>query len=69
MIVPRKSYHDIRRTVASEMYMNGCTLEEIRKFMGHRDIKTTQGYIYNLKRQSAYHKLIHDSLKDNELKL
>lgn len=67
--IPRKSYHDIRRTVASEMHMNGCTLEEIRKFMGHRDIKTTQGYIYNLKRQSAYHKLIHDSLKGNELKL
>ena len=65
--IPRKSYHDIRRTVASEMHMNGCTLEEIRKFMGHRNIKTTQGYIYNLKRQSAYHKLIHDSLKSNEL--
>ena len=67
--IPEKSFHDIRRTVASEMYENGRTLEEIRDFLGHRDILTTQGYIYRLKRQSEYAQLVHESLKANELKL
>lgn len=65
--IPEKSFHDIRRTVASEMYENGRTLEEIRDYLGHRDIMTTQGYIYRLKRQSEYAKAIHESLKGNEL--
>lgn len=65
--IPEKSFHDIRRTVASEMYENGRTLEEIRKYLGHRNITTTQGYIYRLKRQSEYAKAIHESLKGNEL--
>ena len=65
--IPEKSFHDIRRTVASEMYEHGRTLEEIRDFLGHRDILTTQGYIYRLKRQSEYAKAIHESLKGNEL--
>ncbi len=67
--IPEKSFHDIRRTVASEMYEHGRTLEEIRDFLGHRDILTTQGYIYRLKRQSEYAQLVHESLKANELKL
>ena len=46
--IPEKSFHDIRRTVASELFANGRTLEEIRKFLGHKDITTTQGYIYSL---------------------
>ena len=67
--IPEKSFHDIRRTVASEMYENGRTLEEIRDYLGHRDIMTTQGYIYRLKRQSEYASAVHESLKANELKL
>lgn len=67
--IPEKSFHDIRRTVASEMYENGRTLEEIRDYLGHRDILTTQGYIYRLKRQSEYAQLVHESLKANEIKL
>lgn len=65
--IPEKSFHDIRRTVASEMYENGRTLEEIRDYLGHRDIMTTQGYIYRLKRQSEYAQAVHESLKANEL--
>ena len=67
--IPQKSFHDIRRTVASEMHANGCTLEEIRKYLGHADIKTTQGYIYNLKRTSEYGKTVHNSLKNNQIEL
>lgn len=65
--IPEKSFHDIRRTVASEMYANGRTLEEIRDYLGHRDILTTQGYIYRLKRQNEYAQAVHESLKANEL--
>lgn len=65
--IPEKSFHDIRRTVASEMYENGRTLEEIRNYLGHRDVLTTQGYIYRLKRQNEYAQAVHESLKANEL--
>lgn len=54
--IPEKSFHDIRRTVASELFANGRTLEEIRKFLGHKDITTTQGYIYSLDKDSEYGK-------------
>lgn len=40
-----KSAHDIRRTVASEMFNNGVPVEIIRNYLGHSDIKTTFGYI------------------------
>ena len=40
-----KSAHDIRRTVASEMFNNGIPVEIIRNYLGHSDIKTTYGYI------------------------
>lgn len=40
-----KSAHDIRRTVASELFNNGVPVEIIRNYLGHSDIKTTWGYI------------------------
>ena len=40
-----KSAHDIRRTVASEMFNNRVPVEIIRNYLGHSDIKTTYGYI------------------------
>lgn len=43
--LPVKSAHDIRRTVASEMFNNGVPVEIIRDYLGHSDIKTTWGYI------------------------
>lgn len=42
-----KSSHCIRRTFASRLYAEGMPLEEIRVYMGHEDIETTKGYIYN----------------------
>ncbi len=36
-----KSAHDIRRTVVSEMHMNGIPIELIRDFMEHSEISTT----------------------------
>ena len=45
--IPVKSAHDIRRTVASILFTNGVPLDEIRRFLGHSDEKTTLGYIYN----------------------
>ncbi len=46
-----KSSHDIRRTVATELFINGVELELIRGFLGHRDIKTTKEYIYDFDRE------------------
>ena len=40
-----KSAHDIRRTVASEMFNSGIPVEIIQSYLGHSDIKTTFGYI------------------------
>jgi site-specific recombinase XerD len=42
-----KSAHDIRRTVASEMDRRGVPIEDIRWYLGHNDIATTQTYILN----------------------
>ena len=57
-----KSAHDIRRTVASEMYANGVSVEIIRYFLGHSDIKTTYGYILDNKKKEDRNQLIHNSL-------
>ncbi len=45
--IETKSAHDIRRTVASEMFNQGIPVEIIRNYLGHSDIKTTYGYILN----------------------
>jgi integrase len=45
--VPFKSSHCIRRTFASRLYAEAMPLEEISVYMGHKDIETTKGYIYN----------------------
>ena len=69
--IPEKSFHDIRRTVASQMHSQsdktGCTLEDIRIFLGHRTIHETLGYIYNLKRSEEYSKTVHESLEKHQM--
>lgn len=45
--VPFKSSHCIRRTFASRLFAAGMPLAEISVYMGHEDIETTKGYIYN----------------------
>ena len=39
------SPHSMRATLATTMYNNGVGVERIQRFLGHTDIKTTQGYI------------------------
>jgi len=57
-----KSAHDIRRTVASEMFNNGVPVEIIRNFLGHSDIKTTYGYILDNKKKEDTCRMIHLAL-------
>jgi len=58
-----KSAHDIRRTVASELYNVGnVPVEIIRDYLGHSDIKTTWSYILNNQKKKETNKMILDSL-------
>ena len=57
-----KSAHDIRRTVASEMFSQGVPVEIIRGYLGHSDIKTTFGYILNNQTKAETNKIILNSL-------
>ena len=47
-IIPAKSAHDIRRTVATRLYRNTHDIELVRKFLGHSDVQTTWGYIVDI---------------------
>jgi integrase len=59
-----KSAHDIRRTVASEMDRRGVPIEDIRWYLGHNDIATTQTYILNNQGKEETTKTIVDALSD-----
>lgn len=57
-----KSAHDIRRTVASEMFCNGVPVIAIRNYLGHSDIKTTYGYILDNHSKEERNMIILNSL-------
>lgn len=57
-----KSAHDIRRTVASEMFNNGIPVVAIRNYLGHSDIKTTYGYILDNRGKEERNNTILNSL-------
>ena len=40
-----KSPHDIRRTVLTNLYMNGMPLKKIQEYAGHSSLKQTMEYI------------------------
>lgn len=42
-----KSSHKLRKTYASRLDAAGVSLDEIRKDLGHKEIGTTLGYLYN----------------------
>lgn len=42
-----KSTHKMRKTYASNLSANGVPLDCIREMLGHSDLSTTLGYIYN----------------------
>ena len=62
--IEEKSAHDIRRTVASEMFAKGVSPEIIRNFLGHSDIKTTFGYILDNQKKEDTHRQILSSLNN-----
>jgi integrase len=62
--IPVKSAHDIRRTVASEMNRRGVPIEDIRWYLGHCDIATTQTYILNNQGKQETTKTIVNALSD-----
>ena len=45
--VQTKSTHKMRKTYASLLASNGVPLDAIRELLGHTDLSTTLGYIYN----------------------
>jgi integrase len=61
-ILPVKSAHDIRRTVATQMHMEGIPIRIIQEFLGHSDTKTTWGYIVNNQEKAILHTKIRDAL-------
>lgn len=59
-----KSAHDIRRTVASEMFNQGVPAVIIKQYLGHSDIKTTYEYILDNHQKNETHKIILNSLTE-----
>lgn len=50
-----KSTHKMRKTFASNLNANGVPLDCIRELLGHSNLNTTLGYIYNpLTEQETY---------------
>lgn len=45
--LPVKSTHKMRKTFASNLNANGVPLDCIRELLGHSNLNTTLGYIYN----------------------
>jgi len=43
--------HLFRHSYATDLYWNGVGIGEIMELLGHRDIKTTMGYIHNYRDQ------------------
>ena len=60
--IETKSAHDIRRTVASEMFNRNVPVEIIRNYLGHSDIKTTYGYILDNHKKEETNRMILESL-------
>lgn len=53
--VATKSTHKMRKTFASNLNANGVPLDCIRELLGHSNLNTTLGYIYNpLTEQETY---------------
>lgn len=62
-IVPAKSAHDIRRTVATRLYRRTHDVELVRQFLGHSDVQTTWGYIVNIDAEKEDRRRIVEALQ------
>ncbi|MBQ8315110.1 MAG: tyrosine-type recombinase/integrase, partial [Lachnospiraceae bacterium] len=60
--VKTKSSHKIRKTYASILASNGVPLDAIRELLGHTDLATTLGYIYNPLPEKDTYELISKAL-------
>lgn len=61
-ILPEKSAHDIRRTVATTLYRNTHDIELVRLFLGHSDVNTTWSYIVLIDQKEKDNKRVVDAL-------
>ena len=57
-----KSTHKMRKTYASLLASNGVPLDAIRELLGHTDLSTTLGYIYNPLPEKDTYELISKAL-------
>jgi integrase len=39
-------FHDLRHTAASRLRRSGADMEDIERVLGHKNIKTTRGYVH-----------------------
>lgn len=60
--LPTKSSHKIRKTYASRLNANGVPLDAIREQLGHTNLQTTLGYIYNPLTEKETYSLISNAL-------
>ncbi len=60
--VDTKRSHKIRKTYASRLNASGVPLDGIREQMGHSDLSTTLGYIYNPLAEDDTYRLISNAV-------
>lgn len=61
--MPLKSSHKMRKTYASNLNANGVPLDCIREMLGHSNLNTTLGYIYNPLTESQTYDLMTKALQ------
>ena len=64
-----KSSHKMRKTYASLLNAAGVPLDEIREQLGHSNLNTTLGYIYNPLTDSETYKLMTEALEPEHAEL
>lgn len=60
--IPIKRTHKIRKTVASSLNAHGVPTDAIREMLGHSNLETTMGYIYNPLSERETYQLISKAL-------
>ncbi len=61
--IPLKSSHKMRKTYASNLNASGVPLDCIREMLGHSNLNTTLGYIYNPLTESQTYDLMTKALQ------
>ena len=58
--------HKFRKSCATNAYKMGMNLEEVQKFMGHKNISTTQRYVEEVKDEELRSKFL--KLEEEQMK-